>query len=228
MRKKWGDQWNNHAMGYLLNFGPNPTFKEALSKAKSQKCLVLGAGHETELVKKYCQDIIGVNVSREQLQSIKRYGVDVIVCDAQRLPIISCAVDLVVCKSTLHHLNDLNYSVLEIKRVAMNDAYVFLYEPGMLNFVAYLCRKFFPTDIHDPTEKPFNLNDLRSVLSNNFDIVFEKEFFLIVHVVPVLGKRFKLLTDTRLLKGICGLDALLCRTFLKKFFWIFVFTLQKK
>ncbi len=75
------------------------------------------------------------------------------------------SVDLVVCKSTLHHLNNLDHSVMEIQRVAQMTRTFFYMNPGVINFIALLGRKLFPTDIHDPSEKPFNpISIKRSVI----------------------------------------------------------------
>ena len=215
-------------MGCLLDSGPNPLFRSALSSADSHKCLVLGAGSEVGLVSGFCDYIVGVNVSREELQRIKRFNANLILADGQRLPIKNSCVDLVVCKSTLHHLSDLSYSVLELKRVTSIGAHVFLYEPGVLNFIAFLGRKLFPTNIHDPSERPFNPFNLRKVVAQHFEVINETDFFLFVHIIPLLEKNLNVSHHPRLLRGLSSFDALLCRTFLKNFSWIIVFTLRKK
>jgi SAM-dependent methyltransferase len=215
-------------MNYLLDSGPNVLFRNALSKGGRHECLILGAGSEMGLVSEFCSNIVGINVSRETLQRIKRFDADLILADAQRLPLKDACVDLVVCKSTLHHLSDLSHSVLEIKRVALSNAHIFLYEPGVLNFIAFLGRKLFPTDIHDPSERPFNPSNLRKVVTKHFEVNNETDFFVFVHIIPILEKKLNVPNNPRLLKGLSSFDALLCRTFLRNFSWILVFNLSKK
>jgi ubiquinone/menaquinone biosynthesis C-methylase UbiE len=67
-----------------------------------------------------CDNVVAINISRETLQRIRRFNADLILANAKRLPLKDSCVDEVVSKSTLHHLSDLDYSVLEIKRVALS------------------------------------------------------------------------------------------------------------
>ena len=215
-------------MGYLLDLGPTSLFNELILKANSKKCLVLGAGQETTLISRFCEDIIGINVSREALARIKQPNVSLVVADAQRIPVKDTYVDFIVCKSTLHHLSNLALSISEINRVSQTGAHILLYEPGILNLVAFFGRRFFPTNIHDPSEKPFNPITLRAVLSKNFEIITEEDFFLIIHVIPILEKMTKSFRNPLLLKSLYNFDAFLCKTFLRNFSWILIFFLRKR
>lgn len=200
MRKNWGGQWDNQSMAYLLDSGPTPLFRNAISKINHNRCVVLGAGSEVSLVSEYCNNIVALNISREQLQSLKKFSVDLILADAQRLPLKESCTDLIVCKSTLHHLTDLNESIQEIKRVTSSNSEVFLYEPNLLNFIAFLGRKLFPTNIHDPTEKPFNPFILRRVINDNFNVVNETDFFVFAHLFPIIQKKIELTKKSMVLK----------------------------
>lgn len=227
MKRKWGAQWNNQSMKYLLDSGPIVSFRSFLSDAKKNRCLVLGSGNEVEIVSEFCNDVVGVNVSLEALKRINRFNVNLILADAQRLPIKDSCMDRVVCKSTLHHL-DLSQSLLEINRVTTKGSNIFLYEPGLLNFVAFLGRKVFPTNIHEPSEKPFIQANLRKALNNQFELIKENNFFVFVHSIPILEKALNLATHPRLLKWCSNFDAFLCRTYFKNLSWIMTFTLIKK
>jgi ubiquinone/menaquinone biosynthesis C-methylase UbiE len=215
-------------MNYLLDSGPNPMFRFALSKVSNRKCLVLGIGGEIGLISKFSNDIVGINISREELRKIKRFNACLVLADAQSLPIKQSSVDFIVCKSTLHHLRNLDHSVHEMSRVIRKGSYVFLYEPGLLNPIAFFGRKFFPTEIHDPSEKPFNPISLRKVLMKNFKIINETDFFLFAHIVPILSKRSKNFRSPDLVRRISNIDAMLCKTFLKNFCWILIFILRKE
>lgn len=228
MREKWGSQWDASTMEYLLESGPNAVLVNALSKSGGKKCLVMGAGGETNLVREFSRDIVGVNISRKELNSIKDINnVDLILCDAQNLPLKDMSVGLIICKSTLHHLSKLNHSLSEMSRVALRGSNVILYEPGKLNLIAVIGRRFFPTEMHDPTEKPFLRCNLRNSLSMRFRIVDEKDFFLFAHAVPILGKKLKTLRNPQFVKAIFDIDSSLCRTVLRNLCWVMILTLRK-
>lgn len=214
-------------MYYLLELGPNNSFNKALSKFHACRCLVLGAGSEVPLVERFSKDIIGVNISRKELLQIKRSKTSLILGDAQQLPLIQLFFDLVVCKSTLHHLTNLNAAVLELSRVLRKGGHVILYEPGLLNPISLLGRKSFPTDIHVTYEKPFIPSGLKRLTKLHFRFVNESYFFLFVHIFPILGKWMNFFRDTRVLKAFYDFDALLCRTPFRNLCWILVFVLEK-
>lgn len=214
-------------MNYLLELGPYTLFRNVLVDASNGRCLVLGAGGDLRIVSGFSASIVGINLSLHDLQSARRFKADLILCDARRLPLKLSCIDLVVCKSTLHHLGDLNLPLSEWNRVLRNGSLVFLFEPGMLNFVAFLGRKLFPTDRHESSEKPLNPFPLRMVLAKNFEILNETEFFLFIHIIPILGKYLRILKGHQFLRATSNIDAFFCRTILKNFCWILTFTLRK-
>ncbi|MFB3889925.1 MAG: class I SAM-dependent methyltransferase [Candidatus Bathyarchaeia archaeon] len=197
--------------------------------ALNESCLVLGAGPETAQISELAHDTLGINICMDELRAIKDSGVDahLIRADAQKLPLKSSYFGFVLCRATLHHLGNLNGALTELNRVLKRGSHVYLHEPGILNFAAFLGRRFFPTDIHDPTEKPFNPIVLRKTLLKNFKIVKEEDLFIYAHVFPVLGKRLPLLNNRHLLKAMFGLDNALSKTFLGNLCWIFIFVLRK-
>jgi len=186
----------------------------------------VGAGGELGMVSEYCSSI-GVNLSPDHLKEAKRFQADLILCDARRLPLRQSCVDLIVCKSTLHHLGDLSLPLSEWHRVLRNESLVFLFEPGVLNFIAFLGRKLFPTDIHEPSENPLNPFHLRKALTKNFETLNETEFFLFVHMVPLLARYVKIIKNIKFLRLLSNIDTLFCKTYLKNFSWIMTFTLRK-
>ena len=214
-------------MGYFEALGPISLLKDVLLKNSNRRCLIVGAGGETHLVSKFSDDIVGVNISLEELRRVKQLKTNLILGDAQSLPIKKCSVDFIVCKSTLHHFDNLNVAMSEMNRVLRKGSYIVLYEPGLLNPIAFFGRKFFPTDIHESSERPFNPIGLRKLLIKHFQVISEKDFFLFAHIIPILGKRLNFLGNHRFLSAIFDLDALFCKTFLRNFCWIMVFVLRK-
>jgi SAM-dependent methyltransferase len=215
-------------MNYIMESGPNTVFKNILPTISKCSCLVLGAGPETNAICEFGDEVVGVNISFDELRRLKGSGACLILCDAQKLPLKASYFDVIICRSTLHHLSNLNAALAEMNRVLMKDSRIFLHEPGILNFIAFLGRRFFPTDIHCSSEKPFSPIILRRTLSKRFRILSEVDFFLIVHAFPILGRRMKIFSNPHLLRAILRLDNELCKTFLKNLCWISIFLLEKK
>jgi len=215
--RKWGSQLNNQSMEYILNSGPYPLFRKALLKAKNQTCLVLGAGHEVAIVNEYSKKVIGVNISKIALKKIRNSNVDLILGDGQKLPIKNSCISMVICKSVLNHFSDIPASLLEMNRIAIQHAYLYFHEPGLLNIVAYFGRKFFPTEIHDPSENPFIPSNIRKTIGYYFDIINETDFFIFIHALPILERLLNLKSPLTFLNLLIGFDKLLSRTYLKNF-----------
>ena len=157
-RMRWGEQWHDQVMSYLLELGPNLHFERLVTKLSTGMCLILGAGSEVIWVHnsgKNINEIVGINISLEELQKIERKIAYLIVGDAQRLPFRDSCFNFIVCKSTLHHLADVNKSLSEMYRVLCQGGSIIFYEPGALNPTAMIACKFSPTNAHIPSEKPF-------------------------------------------------------------------------
>jgi SAM-dependent methyltransferase len=211
-----------------MESGPKIHFKNMLSTLSNCSCLVIGDSGETNQVCKFSDNVVGVNISFDELRKSKGSGAHLIICDGQKLPLKASYFDVIICRSTLHHLSNLNEALAEMNRILAKDSRVFLHEPGILNFIAFLGRRFFPTNIHDVDEKPFNPIILRKTLSIHFKIINEVDFFLIVHAFPILGKRLKVFGNHHFLRAMLSFDNVLCKTFFKNLCWISIFLLEKK
>lgn len=215
-------------MDFILKSGPYPLFRSVLSKAANKTCLVLGAGYEVSMVNEYSKKVIGINISKKNTKKIRHLNVDPIIADAQKLPIKDSCISLVICKSALHHFNDIHGSFLEMNRVADKNAYFYLYEPGLLNVIAYFGRHVFPTEIHEPSEKPFIPSNLRKTVVSHFDVVTEKGFFIFVHAFPILEKLLNIKSQQNMLKLLMIFDNLLSGTYFRNLCWVITFILKKK
>lgn len=225
--RKWGSQWNEQAMNYLLNLGPASSFSQTLQQKCKGNSLVLGAGSEVSLVEGCPGIVVGINTSKDELQQIPASHCNLILADAQRLPFGDSLFDTIVSKSTLHHL-DLESSMMECQRVLRKKGNVVLFEPGLLNFFALLGRKIFPTEIHVISERPFIPANLKATItSSNFEVIEEKYYFIFAHILPIMSKWLHFLAGAKLQKMFFNLDYLLCGTRLKQLCWIFIFVAQK-
>ena len=107
------------------------------------------------------------------------------------LPFTDNSFDLILARAILHHVHqDLDVCFHEIKRTLKHEGLLLIEEPCYFNPAAYVARKFFPTIIHDPEERPFDPTFLKRVVSEHFEIV-EIEYYcllsyLLPHIIPRL------------------------------------------
>jgi len=223
----WGAQWNHQAMDYLLNLGSGVSLKRILSKTCTGACLILGVGSEANLVNNLNIDVVGINISREDLLK-SRGNAALILADGHHLPFKESSFDTIVSKSVLHHFIDLSGALTELRLVLREGGYFILYEPGILNPIAFFGRRLFPTDIHVDSERPFVPASLRKVIvSFKFKIIKEEYYYLFVHIFPILAKYVVFFRNNNVLKLFYRFDALLCKTFLRNLCWVLVFVLRK-
>ena len=84
--------------------------------------------------------------------------------------------------------------------------------------------RVLPENIRDLLKEPIGrLVDEKQLLK----ILDEEEFFLFVHVFPILGKWLKVFGSQRFLRAMLRFDTDLCKTFLRNFCWVYIFLLEK-
>ena len=229
-RPKWGEQWDEKLMDYLLEIGPLKFFQKMLAKKAEEPCLVLGASwHDQSIVSPFFKRIIGVNISLEELRKSKNMSIEYewMVCDGENLPFKNSVFKNVISKSFLHHVDPVK-ELKEIKRVTSKKGFLFLWEPGRYNLIAAVGRKFFPTRDHVSSEEPFDPSVLRELTLNYFGtIIYEEYFFINTVILPVLAKHCKLFKSKKLMSILVKFDGFLCRSFFKKFSWIIIIGAQK-
>lgn len=91
--RDWGAQWNKQAMDYLFKLGSGVSFERMLARNCTGKCLILGVGSETNLVNRFSNDVVGINISREELLQIGGSKADLILGDAHWLPFKEASFD---------------------------------------------------------------------------------------------------------------------------------------
>jgi len=227
--RPYGSQWDTEAMRYLYDLGPDASFKSILDRSCGGKYLVLGVGSEINWVNNVSRDVVGINISHDELLGIAGSKDSLILVDAERPPFKGSSFDVVISKATLHHLVKLNIAMAGIKGVLRSGGYLVLYEPGIFNPIAFFCRKLFPTNIHVASERPFIPTALKKMLiSSQFRIIKEEYHFLFVHIVPIFARWLPFLRNRRLLRMLHHFDALLCRSPLRNLCWILIFYCSKE
>jgi SAM-dependent methyltransferase len=221
----WGAQWNTDAMEYLLDSGSGVSLGRIFAENCTGTCLILGISSEASLVNPFSSDVVRINISREELEH-SRENAMLILADAHHLPFKQSSFDTIVSKSVLHHFTDLNGAMTELKQVLRESGFFVLFEPGLLNHIAFFGRKLFPTDIHVDSEQPFVPTSLKKLLVN-FKIIEDEYHYLFVHLFPILAKYVVLFRKNSLLHLFYYVDAFLCRTLLRNTCWVLIFLLRK-
>ena len=164
---------------------------------KDKNCLILGCGngHDCSELEKYCKNIVGVDISSRLIKEAKYNfkNINFIQADAELLPFKNCSFDVVYCKSILHHLN-FEKSIIELTRILRIEGILFIaYEPCLLNPFGFIGRKFFPSNIHTPNERPFIPYVFeKKITSNGYKKIYLDYFNLWSIIFPIIGKKLKL------------------------------------
>ncbi|PKP58674.1 hypothetical protein CVT91_08125 [Candidatus Atribacteria bacterium HGW-Atribacteria-1] len=233
-RPKWGEQWDRELMNYLLYENSLKRVKHLANMYfKGKDCLILGGGPGESYIFKdgLCNSITLINISEKEIENAKtKYPkhTQFVMGDAEMMNFKDNSFDIVICQGVLHHLN-LTTALSEIKRVLCSQGVLFIaMEPCALNPIAFIGRKFFPSNIHTPDEKPFIVRDFKNKLKKeNFkEIVFE-HFYLVSHSVPIFAK-FTGIRNLRWLIDILVLfERFLFKTPLSELCWNFTAVYQK-
>jgi hypothetical protein len=83
-------------------------------------------------------------------------------------------------------------------------------EPGLLNPLAFVRRRFFPTSVHTPDERPFVPWRFFAMFRRHFTHVTGQHFYVVSVAAPVIGKAFGHKAGHLALTLLTPLDRLLC------------------
>jgi len=181
-----------------------------------RKALDLGgaSGWFSEQLKEEDNMIISIDLDTSRLKQCR--GVEPVLGNVLHLPFKDDSFDVIFARAVLHHVHeDLDKCLDEIKRTVKDKGLVLIEEPGYFNPGAYFARKYFPTTIHDPDEKPFDPVSFAKKVSEYFEIM-EMEYYCVFsypmpHIIPRLPQFLKA-SARRITKVLYKID-----TFLLKF-----------
>jgi len=228
-RPEWGEQWDLDLMEYLDAKGPTSFFNNMLTQKAEDPCIVLGLASEEEMLGEFFKNVVGVNIAKDELMRIKKGSIDynLIVCDAESLPFRNSCFKNVVSKAFLHHVDTLK-EIKEISRITADKGFLYLWEPGKFNPIAFIARKFFPTSIHVKSEHPYNPSSLKKIVQENFgEIQYESYFHIFSVGITVLAKHWKFFKKRKLLEFVDKFDNFLMRLGLKNLCWVVVLGARK-
>lgn len=217
--------WSDAHQGALLS-GPRSHFNRLLEDtASSGRVLVLGCGNGSTIARVEGfndSGVVGIELSMSRLHTAaQRVAGELCRSDAEKLPFEDNTFDTVVSKPILHHLpNWCDDGLSEIHRVLSEGGSLVIYEPGRYNPPAFLRRRYFPSNIHTPDEKPFNPRELHDELDAKFSRVDINGHCLFSNILPVVFRSSPIEVPTRVTESVYRLEQPLTDTHLRQFAWI--------
>jgi ubiquinone/menaquinone biosynthesis C-methylase UbiE len=172
--------------------------KSAANETKIGLDLGCGDGESIRWIDKYCQISVGIDHSIFELRSAiakiqENQNITLINGDAEILPFKHNSFHLVFCGSILHHLPDYNLALAEVYKCMCDGGVLVATEPCAYNPFAMIRRKYFPSDIHTPDERPFPPNELIEAFNKVFDkVVYRRNYIFSINagiVEKILGKK---------------------------------------
>ncbi len=200
MSVKWHvDQQLNKLMWSRLNKAPYVLLKNK----NIEKVLDLGGGSGWF-----------ANKVKEKKSSIEVHSIDIVPNDMNNgvvhhkgsildMPFPDGHFQGATAHAVLHHVPDnLKEAIAEAHRVLGEGAYFVIEEPGGNNFFANLARKLFPTEKHDPDERPLPVKQMVDAVGEKFEVKQVEHFFIFSYLFPHLVPRMPwILEDVARWKG---------------------------
>ena len=129
--------------------------------------------------------LLSIDPDREGLRGAPIRGVRPVAGSALRLPLCDDALSAMAGRAVLHHVpDDLDAALEEVRRVVKLGGLVLFQEPTSGNPIANVARRRFPTERHDPHERPLPYDAYVDAVRRHFQIVEAKPFFLLSYLVP--------------------------------------------
>jgi len=153
---------------------------------------------------------VSIDPDGEALRGAPVRGVRPVRGSALHLPIRGGSLDALAGRAVLHHVpDDLDAAIREVRRVVRPGGLILFQEPTSGNAIANLARRWFPTERHDPHERPLPLDAYVDAVRRHFDVLETTPWFLLSYLVPHVVARLP--ADRRragraLARILCGWD----------------------
>lgn len=129
--------------------------------------------------------LVSIDVDLEPLRGAPVRGVRPVAASALRLPFKDGAFDAIAGRAVLHHVPDgLDDALREVRRVVRPGGLVLFQEPTSGNWPANAARRRFPTERHDPHERPLPYNEYVDAVRRYFEVIAEEPYFLLSYLLP--------------------------------------------
>lgn len=167
-----------------------------LKDLRIRRALDLGgsSGWFSKQLKEEDNMIISIDLDASRLKQCRE--VEPVVGNVLHLPFRDDAFDVIFARAILHHVPEsIDECLNEVRRTLKDKGLLLIEDPCYFNPSAYFARKFFPTTIHDPNERPFDPKFFEKKVSDYFEIK-EIEYYCIFsypmpHIIPHLPQSLR-------------------------------------
>ncbi len=148
-----------------------------------------GNGNFVWVLRERSARLLALDVDVPALRSAPR-DVRTVAASILRLPLRTGSVDAAAGRAVLHHVPDhLDAALREAKRALKPGGLVLFQEPTSGNPIANAARRRFPTERHDPHERPLPYDAYLDAVRRHFDVLESRPHFLLSYLVPhVVGR----------------------------------------
>lgn len=102
-----------------------------------------------------------------------------------QMPLRDASMDGVGGRAILHHVpDDLAAAVREARRIVKPGGLALFQEPTSGNPIANAARRWFPTERHDPHERPLPLAAYVEAVRREFEVLEVAPYFLLSYLMP--------------------------------------------
>jgi len=169
-------------------------------KKKTLLDIGTGSGYIAVEIARLGMHVIACDLSPQAIENLQKYkkklklkNLDLIICNAEKIPLRNGSVDYIVCNALLEHIPHEKKTIAEWKRLLNKKGKLFITVPLSLTYVWPF---LWPINmVHDK-----NLGHLRRYdygsLKNKFNLPIEKVFYT-GHLVKVVGVIFSMILRTK-------------------------------
>ena len=193
----------SHGYAQLFQNYWNDTIIHMISTENNagKNVLELGCGTGTfikELTEKF-DKVYGIDISIDMLKRVDEKSgkfKGAVVGDAMKSPFQNESFDIIVCRGVLHHLPELNGSLIELNRILRKGGILIFSEPSNDSFIVRTARKIMykRSDKFSEDDVAFLSRDLFTAIRNSgFELAEAKRFGFFSYVFAGFPDHFALL-----------------------------------
>lgn len=178
---------NNFLMHYDVEYS-NKSFK-SLSGNKYPLILDMGCGDGKKALafRNACSEIVGLDVSTEDVRKAKKRGIETILGDAHFLPFKNYSFDAITCFHTIEHLRNYVQAIGEIYRVLKMKGFLLLVTPNRVRITSALASALYAhiQKCYSDIKYPTNPNHVFEFEDKHLEYLFERSHFIKYRIIPL-------------------------------------------